>query len=132
MEYFTKIIINDNLNLSVVREKGESQNGCFMKTKHFKFPEKQILLSPDTQTYGCVSWGKKCSFLAYLTSFVFLKHPFWYLPFCLITVRIIHFKCLTRPRVSFCKWTEHSSWKSNGDICLTTSKDGIGLMISYL
>ena len=75
MEYFTKIIINDNLNLSVVREKGESQNGCFMKTKHFKFPEKQILLTPDTQIYGCVSWGKKCSFFSIFDELCFLETP---------------------------------------------------------
>ena len=33
----------------------------------------------------CVSGNKKCSFLENLACFVFLKHPFWNSPFCLIT-----------------------------------------------
>ena len=31
---------------SVIRQKGESQNGCFKKTKHAKFPEKRTFLTP--------------------------------------------------------------------------------------
>ena len=31
---------------SVIRQKGESQNGCFKKTKHAKFSEKQTFLTP--------------------------------------------------------------------------------------
>ena len=37
---------------SVIRQKGESQNGCFKKKKHAKF----------MHTYLYVSGGKKCSF----------------------------------------------------------------------
>ena len=37
--------------LSVIRQKGESQNGCFKKTKLVKFSEKEHLLTPDTHTY---------------------------------------------------------------------------------
>ena len=33
----------------------------------------------------CVSGGKKCSFSEYFACFVFLKHPSWDSPFCLIT-----------------------------------------------
>ena len=33
----------------------------------------------------CVSWGKNVCFSENLTRFVFLKHPFWDSPFCLIT-----------------------------------------------
>ena len=33
------------LNLSVIRQKGESQNGCFKKTKHAKFCEKRTFLT---------------------------------------------------------------------------------------
>ena len=29
-------------NLSVIKQMGKSQNGSFKKTKHAKFPEKQI------------------------------------------------------------------------------------------
>ena len=35
-----------NLNSSVIRQKGESQNGCFKKLKHGKFSEKRIFLTP--------------------------------------------------------------------------------------
>ena len=33
-------------NSSVIKQKGESQNGCFKKTKHAKFPEKRTFLIP--------------------------------------------------------------------------------------
>ena len=36
-------------------------------------------------TYACASGGKKCCFSENFTCFVFLKHPFWDSPFCLIT-----------------------------------------------
>ena len=42
-------------NTSVVSQKGESQNGCFKKTKHVKFSQKRTFLTP---------------------CFVFLKLPF--------------------------------------------------------
>ena len=42
---------------SVIRQKGESQNGCFKKTKHAKFPKNEHFLPPDTHTYECVSEG---------------------------------------------------------------------------
>ena len=32
--------------LSVIRQKGESQNGCLKKTKHAKFSEKRTFLTP--------------------------------------------------------------------------------------
>ena len=54
------------LSSSVIRQKGESQNGCFKKTKHAKFSE-------------------KVRFSQNLACFVFLKHPFWDSPFSLIT-----------------------------------------------
>ena len=31
---------------SVVRQKGESQNGCFKRTKYAKFSEKRTFLTP--------------------------------------------------------------------------------------
>ena len=42
------------------------------KNEHF--------LPPDTQTYVCVSWGKKCSFFGKFGVLCFLETPF-----CLIT-----------------------------------------------
>ena len=54
----------------------------FKKTKHAK---NEHFLLTDTYTYVCVSRGEKCSFSENLACFVFLKHPFWDSPFCLIT-----------------------------------------------
>ena len=67
-----------NVITSVIRQKGESQNGCFKKTKHVKFSEKRTFL---TSWYGV----RNVRFSENLTCFVFLKHPFWDSPFCLIT-----------------------------------------------
>ena len=33
-------------NSSVIRQKGESQKGCFMKAKHAEISEKQTFLTP--------------------------------------------------------------------------------------
>ena len=33
-------------NSSVIRQKSESQNGCFKKTNHAKFSEKRTFLTP--------------------------------------------------------------------------------------
>ena len=44
---------------SVIRQKGESQNGGNKETKHAKFSDKPT----DWHTYIWVSGGKKCSFL---------------------------------------------------------------------
>ena len=37
--------------LSVIRQKGESPNGCFKKTKHPNFPKNESFLPPDMHTY---------------------------------------------------------------------------------
>ena len=39
-------IVLDIRNSSVIRQKGESQNGCFKKTKHANFSEKRIFFTP--------------------------------------------------------------------------------------
>ena len=49
-------------------QKGESQNGCFKKTKHAKFSENEQFLPPDTYTY--------VPFSENLAGFVFLNDPF--------------------------------------------------------
>ena len=49
--------------LSVIRQKGKSQNECFKKTKHTKFSEKEHFLPLDTHTFMSVLGGKNCSFL---------------------------------------------------------------------
>ena len=57
---FDALLVNVDEILPVIRQKGESQNVCFKKTKVAKFSEKLIFLTPDTDTYVCVSGGKKC------------------------------------------------------------------------
>ena len=49
---------------SVIRQKGESQNGGNKKKKQStpNFPKKQLFPTPDMHTFVCVSRGKKCSF----------------------------------------------------------------------
>ena len=38
--------LNTTVYSSVIRQKGESQNGCFKKAKHAKISEKQTFLTP--------------------------------------------------------------------------------------
>ena len=57
-----KTIFSTSDKSSVIRQKGESQNGCFKKTNHIKFSEEQTF--------------HKSSFFGKLACCVFLKHPF--------------------------------------------------------
>ena len=63
---------------SVTRQKGESQNRYFKKTKHTKFSKKRTFLTlwyAHTCTYQGV---RNVRFLGNLECFFFfLKHPFW-------------------------------------------------------
>ena len=43
-------------NSSGLRQKGESQDGCFKKAQHAKISEKNIFLPPDTDT-ACAFQG---------------------------------------------------------------------------
>ena len=66
------------IQLPVIRQKGQSQNGCFKKTKHVKFSEKRTFLTPRS----CAHPGlRNVCFSENLTCFVFLKHLFWDSPF---------------------------------------------------
>ena len=42
---------------SLIRQKGESQNGCFKKTKHTKFSEKPNISYPLIRTHTCAYQG---------------------------------------------------------------------------
>ena len=86
--YMTDSTKNRNLqtrmcNSSVIRQKGESQNGCFKKRKHAKFSKKRTSFTPwythvRTSAYHGV---KNVCFSENLECFLFLKHPFWDSPF---------------------------------------------------
>ena len=77
------------VNLSSgIRQKGESQNGCFKKAKHAKISEKQTFLTPV-----CVSGGKKCLFFGNFGVLCFLETPvlrFAPLPYYRRYKQIIH------------------------------------------
>ena len=49
---------------SLIRQKGESQNRCFKKTKDAKFYDKRIFFTPG---------GKKCSFFEKIDVLYFLE-----------------------------------------------------------
>ena len=56
--YFLATLVCKSL---VIRQEGESQNGCFKKTKRVKFSEK-FFLPPDTGTFVYISGGNECLF----------------------------------------------------------------------
>ena len=58
-----------NILLSVIKQKDESQNRCFKKTKHFKLSEKRTFL------IHLLSGGKKCSFFGKFDVLCFLEIP---------------------------------------------------------
>ena len=62
--------LNWKANSSVIRQKGESQNGGNKKTKHAIFSVKTNISYPDTQV--CILGGKKCSFFGKFHLFCFL------------------------------------------------------------
>ena len=65
---------------SVIRKKGESQNGCFKKTKHAKFFVKRVFITSwyaHIHIYTCAYQGvRKVRFSENLACFVFLKTRF--------------------------------------------------------
>ena len=68
----TKYIPLDNS--PVIRQKGESQNGCFKKAKHAKISEKQTFLTP-WYAHVCVSGGKTCFIFGNFGVLCFLETP---------------------------------------------------------
>ena len=67
---------------SVMRQKGESQNGGNKKVKHAKFSKKRTFLTP---WYAHVQGVRNIRFSGNLACFVFLKQSFWDSPFRRIT-----------------------------------------------
>ena len=52
-----KIYISMRKSSSAIRQKGESQNGCYKKIKHVKFSEKRTFL-PPIRTRACRMYVK--------------------------------------------------------------------------
>ena len=63
------------MNLLVIRQKTESQNKCYKKTKASKFSEKQTFLPPNTHMPVYISGDKKCYFPGKFGTFYFLITP---------------------------------------------------------
>ena len=57
----------------VIRQKGESQNGCFKKAKHSKFSEKRTFLTSGMFTYACVSGVRNIRFFGKFGVLFFLE-----------------------------------------------------------
>ena len=51
VEKLNRILHKGHTISSVIRQKGESQNGCFKKTKHAKFSEKRTFLTIKGDAY---------------------------------------------------------------------------------
>ena len=69
----------------------------FRKTKRYTIIGKTIISYPLIRTGTCTYQGVRILFSENLASFVFLKHPFWDSPFCLITDNLFyHFLMLPR------------------------------------
>ena len=87
----TKKIPSQNTSLyhitTVIRQKGESQKGCFKKKQSMpNFPKSEHFLPPDTHKI-CVSEGKKRSFSGKFGVFCFFETPvlrFALLHYCLV------------------------------------------------
>ena len=76
-------------NSSVMRKKGESQNGCFKKTKHAKFSEKRKFVTP-WYAHLCVRIRGKCSFFGKFGVLCLLETPvlrFALLPYYLRVIK---------------------------------------------
>ena len=74
------------MNTHFVRNKakGRISKRVFQENKAWQVFRKTNL-PPDTHMCVWVSWGKNVRFSENLACFVFLKHPFWDSPFCIIT-----------------------------------------------
>ena len=63
--------------MSVIKQKGESQNGCFKKAKHVNISEKINISYLLIRTGACAYQGvRNVCFSEILACFTFLKHPF--------------------------------------------------------
>ena len=81
---FCKTSVSNYLCLSAIRLKGESQNGCFRNKARQIFRKTNISYTLVC-TRKCAYQGvRNVYFSENLACFVFLKHPFWDSPICLI------------------------------------------------
>ena len=97
------------LCFSVSREQGKRANlktGVSRKQSTPNFPKNKHFLPPDTDT--CAYQGVR-----HVRFVVFLKHPFWDSPFCLITDKLIWSLLL----LSWSSFTKRSGGSVAGVLC---------------
>ena len=81
-------MISKKLISLIIKQKSESQNGFFKKTKHAKFLKTSVCVCVCVCV--CMYQGvRNVCFSENLACFVVLKHPFWHSPFWFISVDII-------------------------------------------
>ena len=84
-EIFTFVLKFTFSTSSVIRQNGESRNGCNKKGKHTKFSKQRTFL---THWYAHV---RNVRFSENLVYFAFLLPPFWDSPFCVINDNLFNF-----------------------------------------
>ena len=116
----SRVTANEQLfKSSLIRQKGESQNGVSRKqrrkNKNAKLSEKRTPLIP-WYAHVCVRIRgvRNIRFSEHLVYFVFLKHPFWDSPFCSITDELVSLICFTFPiKLLGIKFSVKERWIEN-------------------
>ena len=86
------VISNQLIKSCVIRQKAESQNECFKKTKHPKFPEKRTFLTPWYALYAHGVQGvKRCLFFRKFSVLCFPETPVLTFPLLAYSRRSISF-----------------------------------------
>ena len=103
--------------MPVIRQKGESQNGCFKKTKHAKFSEKRTFLTlwyTHVCTRTCAYQGVRnvrfpenlaCFFFYWNTRFEISLVLQWAVDIC----PSFHWNQLARKMILYCGWISEFS-----------------------
>ena len=86
-----------DIDSSAIRQKGESQNGCYKKTKQAKFSEKQTFFNPLIRTRTCAYQGvRNVRFSEKLAYFIFLWHRFEIRSFALLPTNFLFTNVFSR------------------------------------
>lgn len=84
-------MFKNSLNFLSNKEKGQSQNGRYQKTKPLNFLKNEHLLPLDTHTQACVLAAKKCCFSENLACFSW-NTRFEICPFALLLTMSVIFE----------------------------------------
>ena len=115
-----KVFQKSMLGDTQVWQKGESQNGCFKKTKQAKFSEKRTFVTP---WYAQV-W-KKCSFFGKFNLLCFFGRPVLRFDLCAIIDKLCISsvaKDLTKRKRRHFPRAQHLCWKNLKDVKIQNIK----------